>query len=99
NTRNGPNRQCPGRFEGKTARHRQEKWRFVVEIEPNSAAVIILRQDLLKTSGYSRCPKVIHPAGMMLCHLPLLPCVSVGRVCSSGCSILTLRIARISEEP
>ncbi len=56
--RNGPNRRCPRRFEVKTGRHRREKRRFVIEIEPNSVAVIVGRQDSLKTSRYSRCPIV-----------------------------------------
>ena len=28
------------------------------EVERNSVVIIVARQDLLKTSGYSRCPQV-----------------------------------------
>ncbi|SCZ87143.1 hypothetical protein [Nitrosomonas mobilis] len=35
--------------------HRRKSGDFPWTIEPNSVVVIILRQDLLKTSGYSMC--------------------------------------------
>ena len=39
------------------------KRRFAEEIEPNSVEVIVARRDLLKTSGYSRCPYVYYGQG------------------------------------
>ncbi|SCZ84455.1 hypothetical protein NSMM_180002 [Nitrosomonas mobilis] len=66
--------------------------RFHAMLAPNAK----LRFEIILGS---RKTKVIHPAGMILCHFPRLPCVSVGRVYSSGCSMLTLSIARIAGEP
>ena len=66
--------------------------RFHGALAPNAK----LRSEIILGS---RKNKSNPPAGIMLCHLPRFLCVSVGYVCSSGCSILTLSIVRIIGEP
>ena len=64
--------------------------RFHGVLAPNAK----LRSEI---SLAARKTKITHPIGMTMCPLPWLLCASVGRVCSSECSISS--IVRIAAEP
>ncbi len=53
------------------------------------------RSFVLRLFLVARKTKVMHQMRVTLCRIPRLPCVSVGRVCSSGCLRSTLSAARI----